>query len=241
MIYLVSPSKPLSAAQSQVLTGQMAACWPPGYHQFIRHFGEGTYRGWMNVHMPDAEVLKPFVEYDLWEHDADSPITQAQIAECIAIGSTVDGDFLAVHPQSHQLIWLPRHEEKVRAIVLAAAAPEDETVYARMMDEIYRRIYGSEMSGAVYYEPWTGSSQHLFLRLPPGPLSLPELAGRCREAYPPDLRMDNEYKGLLFYQKIGGYVRFNYAFGQEVAIKYEEDAVAFFSSLKEWLISQGCV
>lgn len=239
-MYIVSPSKPLSEAQRQALEGQMVTCWPPGYRQFIRHFGEGTYRGWMNVHAPDAEVLKPFAEYDLWEHDADSPITQAQIGECIAIGSTVDGDFLAVHPQSNQLLWLPRHEEQLRAIVLAVATSEDEKTYAQVMDEIYRQIYGSEPERAVYYESWTISSFHLFLRLPPGPLSLPELAGRCREAYPPDLTMENEYTGQLFYQQMGGYVRFNYANAQEVAIKYEEDAVQTFSSLKEWLVSQGC-
>ena len=117
-MYIVSQPKPPSEDRIQALTTVDAISFPPGYLRFLRRFGEGTYRGWMNVQLPDTEVLKPFAEYDLWEHDADSPITQQQIGECIAIGTTVDGDFLAVHPQTAQLLWLPRHDEYLKAVSL---------------------------------------------------------------------------------------------------------------------------
>ncbi|MCQ6561252.1 hypothetical protein [Paenibacillus mendelii] len=241
-MYIVSQPKPPSEDRIQALTTIDAISFPPGYLRFLRRFGEGTYRGWMNVQLPDTEVLKPFAEYDLWEHDADSPITQQQIGECIAIGTTVDGDFLAVHPQTAQLLWLPRHDEYLKAVSLQERTQEDDGMYAMVLDEIYRQVYGSDQEDAVYYEPWTGSRSHLFLRLPPGrnQLSLPELAGMCRAAYPPDLSVETPYTCHLFYRQLGGYVRLNYANQQEVAIVYEHDAQQAFDNMEQWLLSNGC-
>ncbi|MFE4571788.1 hypothetical protein [Paenibacillus chitinolyticus] len=240
-MYLVSRPKPLSDSTNQALAKDEAT-FPPGYLRFLRSFGEGTYRGWMNVQLPDPEVLKPFAEYGLWEHDADSPITERQIAECVAISTTVDGDFLAVHPQTDQLLWLPRHGEQVTAIPLQAREREDEATYASVLDEIYRQVYGCGREGAVYYEPWTGSRSHFFLRLPPGQeqFSLADLAGMCRAAFSPDLSVETEYSCFLFYQALGGYVRFNYANGQEVAVMYEQDEVQAVDVIKQWLLSKGC-
>lgn len=115
-MYIVSQPKPLSDGQNQALAKEDVTVYPQGYLRFLRRFGEGTYRGWLNVQLPDAEVLKPFAEYGLWEHDENSPISEQQIGECIVIGTTVDGDFLAVHPQTARLLWLPRHAEHVKAI-----------------------------------------------------------------------------------------------------------------------------
>ncbi|MFX3631758.1 MAG: hypothetical protein ACE3L7_11665 [Candidatus Pristimantibacillus sp.] len=243
-MYIVSRPMPLSDVRSQALAKEEEdiASFPPGYLRFLQRFGEGTYRGWMNINLPDNEVLIPFAEYDLWEHDSDSPITQQQIGQCISIGTTVDGDFLAVHPQTSQLLWLPRHAEHVKAISLQAREQEEEGMYALVLDEIYLQVYGSNQEGAVYYEPWTGSQSHLFLRLPPGndQLSLPELAGMCREAFSPDLSVENQYTCYLFYRQLGGYVRFNYANKQEVAIMYEQDEQQAFVVMEQWLLSKGC-
>ncbi|WP_234405591.1 hypothetical protein [Paenibacillus sp. IHBB 10380] len=155
-----------------------------------------------------TEVLKPFAEYELWEHDEDSPITAQQIGQCVAIGTTVDGDFLALHPETAQLLWLPRHAEQLMAITLQARERKDERTYVMVLDEIYRQVYGSGQED----EPWTGSQSHLFLRLPPGQdqLSLPKLAGMCRAAFSPDLAVETGYTCHLFYRQLGGYIRFNY-------------------------------
>ncbi|MCM3077748.1 hypothetical protein [Brevibacillus invocatus] len=184
-MYMVSSPKPLSDSQSKALAQEDSTSFPPGYFRFLQRFGEGTYRGWMNVCLPDTEVLKPFAEYDLWEHDEDSPITQEQIGQCVAIGTTVDGDFLAVHALTDQLLWLPADE-----------------VYARVLDEIFRQVYGSSLEGAAYYEAWSGTQSHVFLRLPPemGPSSLEELARECRMAFLPDLSIENQYVCYLFYR-----------------------------------------
>ncbi|MFF2092270.1 hypothetical protein [Paenibacillus sp. NPDC058174] len=241
-MYIVSQPKPLTDEQQLRLSQVNAAIAPPGYLSFLQRFGEGTYRGWMNVQLPDPEVLKPFAEYDLWEHDGNSPITQEQIAQCVAIGTTVDGDFLAVHPPTAQLLWLPRHADQIKALSLQPGEQDDEETYAFVMDEIYSWVYGSGREGGVYYEPWTGSRNHMFLRLPPGEgqLSLEELSGMCRLAFPPDFIEESLYSCHLFYQELGGYVRFNYANGQEAAIMYEQDAGQTCKTMEGWLLSKGC-
>ncbi|REK71936.1 hypothetical protein [Paenibacillus paeoniae] len=240
-MYLVSQPEPLSPKQIQAMQ-EAAVSFPLGYLSFIERYGAGTYRGWMNVYSPDTEVLRPFPEYEIWEHDADSPITQEQIGECISIGTTVDGDFLAVHPQTGQLLWLPRHAERIVIISLQVQEPADDETYATVLDDIYHQVYGSGQQGAVYYEPWSDTRSHRFLRLPPGTdgLTLPVLSGMFREVFSPDLVIENEYTCLLFYQELGGYVRFNYAYGQEVAVMYEQDAVNVFADMEQWLLSHGC-
>lgn len=239
-MYLVSQPKPLSDDQNQALVREYAAFFPPGYVQFLRRLGEGTYSGWMNVHLPDSEVLKPFADYELWEHDEDSPITAQQIGECVAIGTTVDGDFLAVHPETNQWLWLPRHSDHVMALKLQMRDQEEE--YDIILDEIYRQVYGCAQEVSRYYEPWSGSRSHLFLRLPPGKngLLLPVLASMCSEDFPPDFSVETEYTCYLFYQGLGGYVRFNYANSQEVAVMYEQEGQQAFDVMKKWLLSKGC-
>ncbi len=241
-MYMVSRPKPLPVSLGEANAKDNAAFLPQGYLLFLHHYGEGTYRGWMNVQRPDAEVLKPFAEYGLWEHDEDSPITERQIGECTAIGTTVDGDFLAVHAKTGQLLWLPRHGDRVTAIALQTREPEGAETYAAVLDEIYSQVYGTPQAGAVYYEPWTGSRNHQFLRLPPdrSELTLPELAGKCREAFLPDLSIETEYSCHLFYRELGGYVRFNLAYGQEVAVMYEQDEQQTFSVIEQWLLAMGC-
>lgn len=63
-MYIVSRPKPLSDGQNQALAKEDATVYPPGYLRFLRRFGEGTYRGWLNVQFPDAEVLKSLQSTD---------------------------------------------------------------------------------------------------------------------------------------------------------------------------------
>ncbi|MNC12404.1 hypothetical protein D3C75_601240 [compost metagenome] len=103
-------------------------------------------------------------------------------------------------------------------------------------------MYGISQEEAVYYEPWTGTRSHRFLRLPQGQdqLTLPELAGLCQHEFPPDLFIENAYVCFLFYRQLGGYVRLNYAYQQEVAIFYEQDMGQAFAVMEQWLLSKGC-
>lgn len=244
-MYIVSRSQLLSESQSQLLTSEDLALYPPGYVEFVRRWGEGTYRGWMNVQLPDTEVLKPFADYGLWEFDEDSPIQEQQISECISIGSTVDGDFLAVHPRAG-LLWLPRHADQVKTITLEQELAVEKTwdgdTYSLVLDDIYRQVYELSPEKGAYYEPWTGTRSHVFLHLQTGEgqLTLPELAGECRAAYPPDFSIETPYVCLLFYRQLEGYIRFNYAYKKEVAVFYEPDMEQAFYVMQQWLVSKGC-
>jgi len=235
-MYFVSQPKPF---QHDFLVEIEAIFFPPGYLTFLQQFGAGTYRGWIYVHLPDSEVLKPFVEYDLWEHNEGSPITQQQIGECIVIGTTIDGDFLAVHPEVDQLLWLPRHADHV--LTVQKSGVEDDEIFTVVLDNLYYQVYGEAQEGPMYYEPCSDSQNYHFLRLPPkeeGP-TLQELAKMFKAAFLPDLIMENSYICKFFYQMLGGYVTFNYAYGQEIAIKYEQDKQQLYNDIEEWLVTKG--
>ncbi|WP_340026484.1 hypothetical protein MHI24_15495 [Paenibacillus sp. FSL K6-1096] len=240
-MYIVSEPVGLSEVHRQQLEAENTGLYPQTYLQFLQQYGEGTYRGWMNVQLPDPEVLRPFAGYGLWEHDDDSPITEQQIGECTAIGTTVDGDFLAVYPGVDGLLWLPRHAEQIQVIPLPPGGQEEGS-YALILDGIYRKMYGREQEESAYYEPWTGTRQHFFLRMPPrqGRVNLTELAAMCRDEFPPDLFIENPYICCLFYRELGGYIRLNLANGQEVAVFFEQAAGQVSARMKEWLLSKGC-
>lgn len=216
----------------------MQVAFPGGYSRFLQQFGEGTYRGWFNIHSPDPNVLPPFAEYDLWEHEETSPITQEQLRQCVAIGTTIDGDFLAVHPQAEGLVWLPRHSETIRLI------PPEAASYTDTLDRIYQETFGDAESAApAYFEPWNETRQHAFFLFNPengSSLSLRELGARCRDFFRPDLLIDNEHTGVSFIRELGGYIRFNYAYGREVAVFYEEEAAGLFGEIAYFLQNNHC-
>lgn len=239
-MYIVSQLKGIAHTSNHFKQDEIF--YPAGYQRFLEHYGAGTYRGWIDVYPPDAEVLKPFAQYDLWEHDEDSPISQEQIGQCIAIGTSVDGDFLAVYPGLNELLWLPRHGDRVTALSPGAEKREESAHYAMLLDELYRQVYGRDPEDAAYYETWSETRNHLFLRLPPGEnqLSLQELSAMCSAVFQPDLKIENQYGCRLFYRELGGYIRFNYANRKEVALFYENSAVELFDSISQWLAANGC-
>ncbi|MFK0523060.1 SMI1/KNR4 family protein [Paenibacillus illinoisensis] len=113
-MYVVSHTlKPVSAEELGYFEQQYSVSLPASYRQWLEQYGEGTYSGWMNIQRPDQEVLKPFAEYDFWMHTEDTPVSLDQLKECISLGSSVDGDFLAIHPEIDGLLWLPRHDEQI--------------------------------------------------------------------------------------------------------------------------------
>ncbi|MCP3777963.1 hypothetical protein [Paenibacillus sp. MZ03-122A] len=59
------------------------------------------------IERPDPHLLQAYADYELWTHDDNCPITAQQLGECVVIGSSIDGDFLSIHPQVEGLLWLP--------------------------------------------------------------------------------------------------------------------------------------
>jgi len=236
-VYLVSqrlapvPTETLSRIEQELLV-----VFPDGYARFLQQYGEGTYRGWMNIQAPDIEVLRPFADYDIWEHDETSPITQEQIQQCVAIGTTIDGDFLAVHPQIEGILWLPRHSQYIETKAFKANS------YTEILDQLYGEVYANDVEGLPYFEPWNGLQKHAFFLFTPEHESdtLPRLAKSAQEAFKPDFLINNSYTCKIFIRALGGYIRFNYANGREVAVFYEADAAVLFQDISKFLIRNHC-
>ncbi|MEW4371663.1 SMI1/KNR4 family protein [Paenibacillus kandeliae] len=57
-------------------------------------------------------------------------------------------------------------------------------------------------------------------------LRLKEIADRIALQWPPNLRVETEHSGQLFYHSVGGYIRFNYAYAAEVLFVHEEQAAS---------------
>lgn len=216
----------------------MQVALPDGYSRFLQQYGEGTYRGWFNIQSPDPEVLHPFAEYDLWDHEETSPITQEQLRQCVVIGTTIDGDFLAVHPQVEGMVWLPRHSEIIDVI------PSEAASYTDTLDRIYQETFGdAESAVPAYFEPWNETKKHAFFLFTPengSSLTLRELGTRCRDFFQTDLLIDNEHTGKIFIRELGGYIRLNYAYRREVAVFYEEEAAELFLEIAHFLRNNHC-
>lgn len=94
--------------------------------------------GLLVIEPPDAQLLQSYADYELWRHDDNCPITVQQLGECVVIGSSIDGDFLAVHPQVEGLLWLPRHSEVITKKPLDVQVPFTDTLEHILQDEFGR-------------------------------------------------------------------------------------------------------
>lgn len=210
---------PVPAEELDSFEQRHAVTLPRSYRSWLGTYGEGTYSGWMNVQRPDAEVLKPFAEYDFWLHDEEAPISQEQIGECISIGSSVDGDFLAIHSGVAGLLWLPRHDERIRLW------HDMEEGFGEQLNRIYSDVYSdASLAEPRYFEPWNELRQHTFYHYAgakQGGLSLQEVAQVFIARFEWDAILENQHTCKLFSASMGGYLRFNYAYGSEIALFYE--------------------
>jgi hypothetical protein len=236
-VYIVSKmTSPVSAGKLEKLEREQGLKLPEAYVRFLVRYGPGTYRGWFNIDQPDLGVLKPFAEYEFWEHDEASPITQAQIAECVSIGTTIDGDFLAVHPDVEGIVWMPRHSETIKLYVCGGMD------YTDTLNRIFAEKHSEASALPDFFEPWNPSRKHRFFRFSPydAGFELPELARRCGERFAADLLLENVYSCKLFLLDLGGYIRFNYANRLEVAVFYEGGKELLYREIAGLLENNHC-
>lgn len=227
---------------------------PPPYVAFLTRYGPGTYCGLLIIEMPDPQLLQSYTDYELWTHDDNCPITAQQLGECVVIGSSIDGDFLAIHPQVEGLMWSPRHSEIITTKTLDVQVPFTETLGHILQDEFGRMepfpryfepvsqdktatfLLFSPLDTAEAYNPANPSDQALNF----APASLQALAQRFKQHFNSNLWIENEHICMAFLQTLGGYVRFNYAYGREVAIIYESKAIALRDEILSFLQKEHC-
>jgi hypothetical protein len=106
-------------AAEQVLGGPL----PPSYVSFITRLGVGACDGYLGVFDPDgvatdcAGARDTFTHHaHFWEAGSDV-LSQEEVHGLVALGHTIDGDFLAYHPLlPGQFYVLPRHDDHIYAV-----------------------------------------------------------------------------------------------------------------------------
>lgn len=78
---------------------------------------------------------------------------------------------------------------------------------------------GASGSSSAEITPHSSSREPLRLRLK-------ETADRIALQWAPDLRLETEHSGQLFYHSVGGYIRFNYAYAAEVLFVHDHPAAS---------------
>ncbi|MEI7024403.1 SMI1/KNR4 family protein [Paenibacillus sp. y28] len=208
---------------------------PEAYRRFLTTYGEGTYRGVLNITRPDTGVLGEFAEYEFWEHDEKSPISREQIEQCVVVGTSIDGDFLAVSSEADGLLWLPRHSDRI-----SLDQVHELELFQAFLNRKIAEVYESSPAEPAYFEPWHGQTQHAFFLLDKYRFTLPELAPLVKAQFGADLYISDEYSAQIFLQSLGGYLRLNYANGVEVAVFYEQGRETLFQQIADFLENHGC-
>ncbi|MCM1551582.1 MAG: SMI1/KNR4 family protein [Butyrivibrio sp.] len=201
--------------------------FPKPYRDFMKTYGVGTYGGAICISAPDFDILQDSEECGFWQYEG-APITQEQFSECVVIGNSIDGDYIALHALIDGYILLPRGSDIIQLF------PYDEA-FICTINRIGNFLYEDSLED--YFEP-VGSS-YLFLRAAYGTPQI--LAERFQAAFGSDYLIENEYACEVFLIHMGGYVRFNLAYGFEVAVFYSDYGVECFERVKEFLHENGCV
>lgn len=201
--------------------------FPRPYIDFMKTYGIGTYGGAICITAPDFDILKSFAEYHFWKFK-DAPITEEQFCECVAIGNSIDGDYIAIHSQVKGYILFPRNSGIIKLF------PYDEERFIYSINKIGKYLYDEDLEN--YFEPV--GAQSLFLHASSEITNA--LIERFKTVFKGDCLIENEYICDVFLRCMGGYVQFNLALKSEIAVFYSDYGLACFEKVKKFLIDNGC-
>lgn len=200
---------------------------PQPYCDFMKTYGDGTYGGVICINCPDFQLLKEYAAYDFWEHE-NAPITKAQTAECIVIGNSIDGDYIALHPDRDGYILLPRHSD------IISFFPFHDEPFLDTIRKISDLLYAEPWKDYDYFEP--AGAHYLFLHKYKSDLH--KMAKQFQAAFDYDYLIEDEYTCKVFLLRMGGYIRFNFSCS-EIAIFYFDYGLASFQETKNFLMERG--
>lgn len=127
-VFLVSTDLArVSQADIDRAEGELGVTLPAGYRTFIMRFGEGDYCDSIRIAGPDRLVKQTASLRDIWREswyygdnlDANNPrvLTQAQAAQSVNLGSTIDSDYFMFYPPRPDRIYvLPRHDDTITTL-----------------------------------------------------------------------------------------------------------------------------
>jgi hypothetical protein len=234
-MYITSTHKDVISGQTlNEVEEKTGLVLPVAYRAFLETYGRGTYDGGIIIHFPpDTELLKQFVDYEFWNHE-DAPVTRQQIGECAVIGYSIDTDYFAIHKNVNGLILFPRHSEEIALFAM------HDTDFCITLNEIITHLWGKQALTVegIYFESHC-QINHLFLHYKTKELF--DIAQLFKASFKYDHLVEDQYICIVFLRRMGGYVRFNYHFGFEVAIFYDQDEIKIFNEVEEFLKQNGCV
>lgn len=102
---------------------QLSTLFPVGYREYATTLGQGYFCGFVRIYEPSnvvrsQEYYRTYFEEnaDLWE-DGHNVLPPERLRECIVIGSSVDADLIAFHPNDLNTLYeLPRHDSTIYRI-----------------------------------------------------------------------------------------------------------------------------
>lgn len=201
--------------------------FPQPYVDFMKTYGIGTYGGAICIGAPDFDILKNFAAYHFWKFK-DAPISEEQFCECVVIGNSIDGDYIALHSQVEGYILFPRDSDVIKLF------PYDEESFICSINEIGKFLYDEDLEN--YFEPV--GTQSLFLHT--SRENTDALIEGFKTVFKGDYLIENEYICDVFLRRMGGYVQFNLALKSEIAVFYSDYGLACFEKVKKFLIDNGC-
>lgn len=200
---------------------------PQSYRDFMKTYGDGTYSDAICINCPDFELLNKYAKDDFWEYDG-APIRREQMKECVVIGNSIDGDYIAIHDDADGYILLPRHSERIE---LFSYRNED---FLRTVNRIGEFLYSEGLDD--YFEP--SVSKYMVMRCTIKNVS--KIISRFKAVFPSDYLIENEYTCKIFLSRMGGSVRFNLSSDHEVVIYYSDYGIAYVEQVKRFLNENGC-
>ena len=195
--------------------------FPQPYVDFMKTYGT------ICIGAPDFDILKNFAEYHFWKFK-DAPISEEQFCECVVIGNSIDGDYIALHSQVEGYILFPRDSDVIKLF------PYDDESFICSINEIGKFLYDEDLEN--YFEPV--GTKSLFLHA--SGESTNALIEQFKEMFKGDYLIENEYICDVFLRRMGGYVQFNLALKSEIAVFYSNYGVACFEKVKKFLTDNGC-
>lgn len=203
---------------------------PQQYRNFLNTYGYGTYGGAICIQTSDFDLLEEYSEYDFWEYE-NAPITRGQTKECAVIGNSIDGDYIALHSEVNGYILLPRHSDEILLI------PFGDEGFVETLDKIGYHLYEENLER--YFEPFKpAENKHLFMHAKDKDLR--KLAKQFQKAFSYDYLINNSNVSKVFLYRMGGYVRFNFSYGFEVAVFYCDYGEECFHEVVGFLKENGC-
>lgn len=227
MYYTSTQFKRLSESELVSLECEGQRKLPQPYREFMKTCGIGTYGGAIYINRPDFNLLKQYTEYDFWEFD-NSPIRREQMQECVVIGNSMDGDYIAVHPDIEGYILFPRHSDRIERF------PDHDDNFICTVEKIGYFLYEEHLE--KYFEPV--GSDSIFLHY--SGRNVHDLIKRVKAAFQNDFLIENEDMCSVFFISMGGYVAFKFSTGYEVAVFYSNYGLEFYERIKKFLNENGC-